>query len=73
MLLNSETLSITGSWEAPGHKAQFGYDFWYQPYFNVMISTEWGHPKTFKKGFDPADVAKGTSQHRPSIQTVCRA
>eukprot|EP00854_Cymbomonas_tetramitiformis_P006061 gene6061-7284_t len=31
----------------------YGYDFWYQPEFNVMISTEWGEPKTFKKGFDP--------------------
>ena len=21
------------------------YDYWYQPYHNVMISTEWGHPR----------------------------
>lgn len=33
------------------------YDFWYQPYHNVMISTEWGHPRSFFKGLDMADVA----------------
>ena len=32
------------------------YDFWYQPYHNVMVSTEWGHPKSFFKGLDMADV-----------------
>lgn len=35
----------------------FGYDFWYQPRFDVMISTELGAPKAFKKGYDPQDVA----------------
>ena len=37
--------------------APFGYDYWYQPYHNVMISTEWGHPRCFTKGLDVADVA----------------
>ena len=23
----------------------YRYDYWYQPYHNVMISTEWGHPR----------------------------
>ena len=36
------------------------YDFWYQPYHNVMISTEWGHPKCFFKGLDLADVKNGS-------------
>ena len=39
--------------------APFGYDYWYQPYHNVMISTEWGHPRCFTKGLDVADVAAG--------------
>ncbi len=26
-------------------KSTFRYDFWYQPFHNVMISTEWGEPK----------------------------
>lgn len=30
-------------------RADFGYDFWYQPYHNVMIGTEFGAPKFFFK------------------------
>ena len=37
----------------------YRYDFWYQPFHNVMISTEWGAPSAFKKQFDPADVEAG--------------
>ncbi|KAF4524038.1 hypothetical protein B566_EDAN016020 [Ephemera danica] len=37
--------------------ANFGYDYWYQPYHDVMISTEWGAPKRFKLGFFPEDTA----------------
>uniref|UniRef100_A0A3P8T1I8 Methanethiol oxidase n=1 Tax=Amphiprion percula TaxID=161767 RepID=A0A3P8T1I8_AMPPE len=36
--------------------APFGYDFWYQPRHNVMISTEWGAPKALVNGFDPAHL-----------------
>ena len=36
-----------------------GYDFWYQPRFNVMISTEWGEPKALTKGFKVEDVQSG--------------
>ncbi len=35
------------------------YDYWYQPYHNVMVSSEWGAPNRFSKGFNPADVAEG--------------
>jgi selenium-binding protein 1 len=35
------------------------YDFWYQPYHNVMISSEWAAPTTFADGFNPVDVAEG--------------
>ncbi|KAL4515239.1 hypothetical protein Ndes2526B_g09559 [Nannochloris sp. 'desiccata'] len=34
----------------------YGYDYWYQPRLNVMISTGWGAPKAFTKGFNPAEV-----------------
>ena len=37
----------------------FSYDFWYQPYHNVMISTEYGVPKKFFDCFNPADVESG--------------
>ncbi|EEC08931.1 selenium-binding protein, putative, partial [Ixodes scapularis] len=39
--------------------ADFGYDYWYQPRHNVMISSQWGAPSAFKKGFDVADIAAG--------------
>lgn len=34
----------------------FGYDFWYQPYFDIMVSSEWGAPKKFKQGVNLADL-----------------
>jgi len=43
----------------PENIPPFGYDFWYQPYHNVMISTEWGNVWALKDGFNPEDVAKG--------------
>lgn len=57
LLLNGEDFSIAGNWEKEA--APFGYDFWYQPRHNVMISTEWGSPSAFKKGFNPAQVETG--------------
>jgi selenium-binding protein 1 len=43
-------------WTKGEKKAKFGYDFWYQPHWDVMISTEWGAPKSFKKGFALPDT-----------------
>ncbi|KAB7497286.1 Selenium-binding protein 1 [Armadillidium nasatum] len=39
--------------------SDFGYDYWYQPTHDVLISSEWGSPKAFSKGFNPQDVANG--------------
>lgn len=39
--------------------SDYGYDYWYQPTHDVLISTEWGCPLSFSKGFDPKDVAAG--------------
>ncbi|KAJ0178390.1 hypothetical protein K1T71_006213 [Dendrolimus kikuchii] len=47
VLIDSKTLKVTGTW-TKGNKAKFGYDFWYQPYHDVMIASEWGTPKYFK-------------------------
>ena len=50
-----------------------GYDFWYQPRHNVMISTEWGAPQMIKNGFDPQHVADGNNAFdaiHPSIPTA---
>lgn len=59
MILDGETFEVKGNWEVQGQAAQFGYDFWYQPKHNVMISTEWAAPKTINGGFKIEDVAAG--------------
>lgn len=49
----------TGTW-VQGQGAKFGYDFWYQPYHDVLIASEWGAPSSFKSGFQE-DHAFNTS------------
>lgn len=72
VLLDGQTFDVVGNWEHPGEAAPFGYDFWYQPRHNVMISTEWGAPKALAGGFDPADVAAGEAEPRPpTLPQVC--
>ena len=55
-------LLVTGTWEKPGQEAKFGYDFWYQPRHNIMVSSEWGEPDCFLNGFNPAHVAEGKAE-----------
>lgn len=50
---------MKGRWEKPGHSPFFGYDFWYQPRHNTMISSTWGAPSAFTKGFNLEHVANG--------------
>ncbi|CAL1611984.1 unnamed protein product [Knipowitschia caucasica] len=59
VLLDGETFEVTGNWEHPGDAVPFGYDFWYQPRHNVMMSTEWGAPRALIHGFDPKHVQQG--------------
>lgn len=61
VLLDGETFEVKGTWERPGGAAPLGYDFWYQPRHNVMISTEWAAPNVLRDGFNPADVQAGES------------
>ncbi|RVE54085.1 hypothetical protein evm_001208 [Chilo suppressalis] len=56
VLIDSKTLKVKGTWTKGKKLAKFGYDFWYQPYHDIMISTEWGTPKYFKTGFHAGDV-----------------
>ena len=57
--MDGETFKVKGNWEAKDSQTPFGYDFWYQPRRNVMISSEWGAPNCFTKGFNPSHVAEG--------------
>lgn len=43
-------ISTSETW-TKGKTAKFGYDFWYQPYWDVLVASEWGTPKYFKTGF----------------------
>jgi len=54
--IDVETLQAKGTWIRSHEKATFGYDFWYQPYHDTLIATEWGAPRVFKKGFVPKDA-----------------
>jgi selenium-binding protein 1 len=58
LLLDSE-FNVKGRWEKPGHSPLYGYDYWYQPRHKTMISTSWGAPAAFTKGFNPQDVSDG--------------
>ena len=60
LLLDGNTFDVIGKWEKDGNSVPFGYDFWYQPRHNVMISSEWGVPNHFTNGFNPQHVAEGT-------------
>lgn len=58
-LVLNDAFEIDGRWEASALGMNFNYDFWYQPRQNVMVSSEWGAPKTYYPGFDLADVQAG--------------
>lgn len=58
-LLLDGNFEIAGRWESKAEGMRFNYDFWYQPRHNVMVSSEWGSPKTFYPGFDLNDVTEG--------------
>ena len=51
-----ENFEIVGRWEKSMGKIKFGYDFWYQPRHNIMVSSEWAAPNTFMPGFDLEEV-----------------
>ncbi|XP_055648232.1 methanethiol oxidase-like isoform X3 [Falco peregrinus] len=59
ILLDGETFEVKGNWENGEKVPPLGYDFWYQPRHNVMMSTEWGTPKALADGFNPADIERG--------------
>lgn len=60
LLLDGQTFKPKGTYPATDVDiAPFGYDFWYQPFHNVMISSEWGAPKCFKSGLDLNHVSEG--------------
>jgi methanethiol oxidase len=58
-VLDAKTFEIKGRWENGGERPPMNYDFWYQPRKNVLVSSEWGAPNAYEKGFDLEDVGAG--------------
>ncbi|MBV9454388.1 MAG: selenium-binding family protein [Rubrobacter sp.] len=58
-LLLDEGFNVAGRWENNMDGMRYNYDFWYQPRHNVMVSSEWAAPNTYRSGFDPKEVAEG--------------
>lgn len=58
-LLLDEEFRVAGRWESGAPAMRFNYDFWYQPRHNVMVSSEWAAPQTFRGGFNPEHVQQG--------------
>jgi selenium-binding protein 1 len=55
----NDKFEVAGRWESSVKGMHYNYDFWYQPRHNVMVSSEWGVPKTFRPGFKVDDVKAG--------------
>jgi selenium-binding protein 1 len=54
-----ENFEVADNWHKSTAGMHYNYDFWYQPRHNVMVSSEWAAPKTFRPGFNPDDVKAG--------------
>ena len=63
-LLLDQDFEVKGRWESQDSKVpSFGYDMWYQPRVNIMVSSEWGEPNAFVPGFNPEHVKNGRYGH----------
>jgi selenium-binding protein 1 len=58
-VLDARTFEVKGRWENGGETPSFNYDFWYQPRKNALVSSEFGAPNVYEKGFDLDDVTAG--------------
>uniref|UniRef100_A0A915K5I9 Selenium-binding protein 1 n=1 Tax=Romanomermis culicivorax TaxID=13658 RepID=A0A915K5I9_ROMCU len=54
-VIDGETFEFEGKWS--NENAPFGYDFWYKPNLNILISSSWGSPNVIKSGlFEKSDL-----------------
>ena len=61
-ILDGQTFDVKRDW-VNGKPAPFGYDYWYQPKHNVMVSTAFGIPRVFREGFFMDHVEKGEKKN----------
>ncbi|PVD19079.1 hypothetical protein C0Q70_21638 [Pomacea canaliculata] len=59
ILLDGKDFDIIGNWEKGPVTPKFGYDFWYQPRHNVMMSSGFGAPNVWRSGFVADHVDQG--------------
>lgn len=78
-LVLDQDFDVVGRWERRSTGMRYNYDFWYQLRHNVMVSSEWAAPRTFRPGFRMEDVEAGRYgqrlqfwdwQGRELVQTV---
>ncbi|PKU29344.1 selenium-binding protein hypothetical protein [Limosa lapponica baueri] len=58
IVLDGETFELKGNWENECEAPPSGYDFWFQPRHNVLISSAGIVPKRAGRGFCPSDLKK---------------
>lgn len=63
-VLDSSNFEVKGRWENDKGGQELMYDFWYQPRKNTLVSSEFGVPNAYEKGFDLEDVSSGRYGHR---------
>lgn len=59
MVLDGQTFELKGNWEKECEAPPSGYEFWFQPCHNVLISSSGIAPKIAGYGFCPDDYNKG--------------
>lgn len=57
LLDGKRDFDVSGLWSPTS--TSYGYDYWYQPCFDVMVSSEWGAPREWKTGLNPANLVAG--------------
>ncbi|NXN76987.1 SBP1 oxidase, partial [Himantopus himantopus] len=73
IVLDGETFELKGNWENECEAPPTGYDFWYQPRYNVLISSAGVVPKRAGRGFCPNDLKKGIYGRRLNVWNLsCR-
>ncbi|XP_051497263.1 methanethiol oxidase-like isoform X2 [Apus apus] len=67
VVLDGKTFELKGNWENGCEVPPTGYDFWYQPRHNVLMSTGGVVPKIAFRGFCPEDFKKGVFGRRLNV------
>lgn len=59
MVLDGQNFELKGNWEKDCESPAGGYQFWFQPCLDVLISTSGFALNVVGRGFCPDDLKKG--------------